>query len=123
MPRPQSKILLVDDEPDFVQMIKRRLEANDFAVVTANDGEEGLKKAQEERPALVLLNVMMPGMDGLEVLRKLRATEATRNTPVVMLTAKRESKFIFKCQALRATDYLMKPCDSKELLATVRKYA
>ena len=123
MPTPRRKILIVDDESDFVQMVKMRLESNGFEVETANDGVEGLKKAEAGNPALILLDVMMPGMDGMEVLKKLRSTESTRLTPVVMLTAKRESKFIFKSQDLLATDYLMKPCDSQELLATVRKYA
>ena len=123
MSKLHKKVLIVDDEPDFAQMIKMRLEANSFEVVTANDGMEGLKKAEAEAPDLILLDVMMPGMDGLEVLKKLRETKTTRLTPVVMLTAKRESKFIFKSQELQATDYLMKPCDSKELLDMVRKYA
>jgi DNA-binding response OmpR family regulator len=122
MPALTKKILLVDDESDFVLMMKMRLEANRYQVVTANDGMTGLKKAKEEQPHLILLDVMMPGMDGIEVLRRLRAANSTKQTPIVMLTAKRESQLIFKAQELRATDYLMKPCDSKELLSMVRKY-
>jgi adenylate cyclase len=118
-----KRILLVDDEPEFLEMLQMRLEANGYEVQTATDGAEGFRKAKEEHPNLILLDVMMPGMDGFEVLSKLRACEDTKYLPVVMLTAKRESKFLLKSQELRATDYLMKPCDSKELLQVVRKHA
>jgi DNA-binding response OmpR family regulator len=113
---------LVDDEPEFVDMIKMRLEANDYEVVTAYDGAEALQKADEERPDLMLLDVMMPGMDGFQVLSRLRHKDETRYTPVVMLTAKGESKSIFKAQDLGVADYLIKPCDSKELLDVVKRH-
>jgi len=66
-----KKILIVDDEPDYVEMIKMRLEANSYEVVVAYNGEDGLKKAREEAPSLILLDVMMPGTDGFKVLHKL----------------------------------------------------
>lgn len=119
----KKKILVVDDEPDFAEMIKMRLEANDFDVVVAYDGAEGLQKALAEKPNLILLDVMMPGMDGFEVLRRLKKAEATCDTPVVMLTAKGESKSMFAGQELGCTDYLIKPCDSKDLLAVVNRLA
>ena len=118
----KKKVLIVDDEPEFAEMIQMRLEANDFEVVVANDGQAGFDMAQTESPNLILLDVMMPGMDGFETLRRLRRSDATRQTPVVMLTARGESRSIFRAQGLFATDYLIKPCDSQELLATVRKY-
>jgi len=117
-----KKILLVDDEPEFVSMLQMRLEANRYDVVTANDGREGLQKIAEENPDLVLLDVMMPGMDGFEVLEKLRKSPSTKYLPVVLLTARGESSSIFKGQELGATDYLTKPCASEDLLAVIRKH-
>ena len=119
----KKKILLVDDEPDFISMIQMRLEANDYETVTANNGQAGIDTAERERPNLILLDVMMPGMDGFETLRKIRRTDGIRHTPVIMLTARGESKAIFKAQGLGVTDYLIKPCEAKELLSLVQKYA
>jgi adenylate cyclase len=116
-------ILLVDDEPDFVEMIRMRLEANNYKVTTATNGEEGLARVKESTPDLVLLDVMMPRMDGFEFLRRMRADPKARQVPVVMLTAKGESKSIFKAQDLGITDYLIKPCESQELLDIVARYA
>lgn len=117
-----KKVLIVDDEPDFADMIGMRLEANDYTVVTASDGVEGLTKARDENPDLILLDVMMPGLDGFEVLKRLRKSPSTADTRVVMLTAKGESKSIFRGQELGADDYLIKPCDSEELLAVCKKF-
>ncbi|MDP6525808.1 MAG: response regulator [Kiritimatiellia bacterium] len=119
----KQKILLVDDEPEFVEMTRMRLEANDYEVVTASNGRECLRVAEEEKPELILLDVMMPEMDGFSALGKLRRLPETRTTPIVMLTAKRDTRSIFKSKDLWATDYLMKPCDPDELLETVRRYA
>lgn len=119
----QKKILIVDDEPEFAEMIKMRLEANGYEVVAAYDGKEGLAKASSENPDLILLDVMMPGMDGFQVLKSLRANDATENIPTVMLTARGESKSIFKSQDLGATDHLIKPCESKDLLDVIKKHA
>jgi DNA-binding response OmpR family regulator len=118
-----KKVLIVDDEPEFVEMIKMRLEANKYEFFTASNGAEAIAMATAKRPDLMLLDVTMPQMDGFDVLEQLRSTEATRRLPVVMLTARRESKFLLRSQDLKACDYLMKPCDQKELLAVVRKYA
>ncbi len=118
-----KKILIIDDEPDFIDMISMRLEANDYIVVSAPDGIQGLDMAVEELPDLILLDVMMPGWDGYETLRQLRRKSEVSQTPVVMLTAKGESRSIFKAQDLGSSDYLIKPCDSQELLATVAKYS
>jgi DNA-binding response OmpR family regulator len=118
-----KRILIIDDEIEFAEMVKMRLEANRYIVETAANGEEGLKKIQAQMPNLILLDVMMPGLDGYEVLRRLRHDPKMRHVPVVMLTAKGETKSIFKAQDLGSTDYLIKPCESAELLATVQKYA
>ena len=117
-----NKILIVDDEPDFAEMIKMRLEANGYDIAVAYDGEEGIERAVRDKPDMILLDVMMPGMDGFEVLRHLKRRAETRDTPVVMLTAKGESKSMFDGQELGCADYLIKPCDSKELLAVVNRH-
>lgn len=118
-----KKILIIDDEPDFVDMITMRLEANDYTVISAPDGMQGLDAAEDERPDLILLDVMMPGWDGYETLKQLRRKPELLKIPVVMLTAKGESRSIFKAQDMGSTDYLIKPCESQELLDTVKKYA
>jgi DNA-binding response OmpR family regulator len=115
------KILIVDDEPEFVDMIKMRLEANALDVIVAYDGTEGLEKAAQEAPDLILLDVMMPGMDGFAVLLKLKQVDRTAHIPVVMLTARGETKSLFAGQDLGSTDYLIKPCDSKELLSVIHR--
>lgn len=119
----KTKILMVDDEPEFADMIRMRLEANGYEVILAHNGEDGLRRAKEDKPALILLDMMMPVMDGFEVLRRLRQDPALRNLPVVMLTARGESKSIFKAQNMGVMDYLIKPCDSKDLLDVIRRYA
>jgi DNA-binding response OmpR family regulator len=119
----QKTVLLVDDEPDFVDMIQMRLEANEYRVVVAYDGESGVKKAAAEQPDVILLDVMMPGMDGFKTLRELRHAETTRDIPVIMLTAKGETKSIFKAQEAGAADYLIKPVDSEKMLAMVKRHA
>jgi DNA-binding response OmpR family regulator len=120
---PQNKtVLIIDDEPDFTDLVKMRLESQGYRVETAAFGEEGIQKALAAPPNLILLDVMMPGIDGFQTLHRLRGETQTRRIPVIMLTAKGESKSIFKAQELGATDYLIKPCDSAELVGMVRKY-
>jgi DNA-binding response OmpR family regulator len=119
----RKKILMVDDEPEFAAVIQILLEANNYEVVLAAEGLEGIEKAKTEHPHLILLDLVMPGLGGFEILKKLHADEATRHTPVVMLTSKRESKNVFKSQELSATDYVMKPCDARELLQVVARHA
>ena len=119
----KKKILLVDDEPEFVEMIQMRLEANDYEVITAYDGVSGLEKAETERPDLILLDIMMPGMDGFAVLKELRRHEETRRMNVVMLTAKGQTKSIMQAQETGVTDYLTKPCETQDLLDICKRYA
>jgi CheY-like chemotaxis protein len=116
-----KKILIVDDETEFAEMIQMRLEANGYAVECAADGPSAVQKAAAH-PDLILLDVMMPGMDGFEVLRQLRRDNGTRAIPVVMLTAKGEFKTITAAQQAGAQDYLIKPCETQELLKLIRRY-
>jgi DNA-binding response OmpR family regulator len=84
----EAKILVIDDDPDLVPLLQMMLRDNHFTLIAAYDGEEGLAKAQSERPDGILLDLMMPGMSGFEVLDRLRAADETADTPVIVLTVK-----------------------------------
>ena len=103
-------------------MVKIRLEANGYQIDLAADGATGIAKVAADRPQLILLDVMMPGLDGFAVLRRLREDAATRGLPIIMLTARGEFKSITEAQALGATDYLIKPVDTNELLKLITRY-
>ncbi|KPK45554.1 MAG: XRE family transcriptional regulator [Dehalococcoidia bacterium SM23_28_2] len=112
-----KKILLVDDEPTLVATVKYNLEREGYQVVTAIDGESGLSLARTERPALVILDLMLPGLDGFEVCRILRRE---MSVPILMLTAKTEEVDKVVGLELGADDYVTKPFSMRELLARVR---
>jgi two-component system response regulator VicR len=110
-------ILVVEDEPTVRDAVARYLRREGFGVAMAGDGEEGLRLALEQRPDLVVLDLMLPGLDGLEVCRRLRAT---LQTPVVMLTAKSEDHEVVLGLGLGADDYIRKPFSPAELVARVK---
>jgi len=114
------KILLVDDEPVLVETIAYNLEQAGYQVIIAADGASALQAAQRELPDLIILDIMLPEMDGLEVCRQLRRENSTATTPIMMLTAKGEE--IDKVVGLEvgADDYVTKPFGRRELLARVR---
>ena len=116
----KKKILLIEDEPYQIMMIKFRLEANNFDFVAACDGEEGLKKAHEEKPDLILLDLVMPKIDGYEVCRRLRRNPETENTPIILFTASAGKSIIEKCPACGANDYIIKPFEAADLLAKIK---
>lgn len=118
MPR---KILAVDDEKHIVRLVQVNLERAGYEVVTANDGKEALQKVQDENPDLVVLDVMMPYMDGFEVLQNLRRNPATREIPVIMLTAKAQDADVFKGWQSGVDCYLTKPFNPMELLSFVKR--
>ena len=115
-------VLVVDDEQEVLTVIKKRLDTAGYKVLIASSGIKALEMAAKLEPSLILLDIMMPGMDGLEVLRKLKDRNNTAAIPVVMLTAKGESKTIFETQDLGSADYIIKPYDNKELLDIIEKY-
>jgi CheY-like chemotaxis protein len=115
----RAKILLVDDEPDLVETIQCRLEANSFNVVTASDGQEGLEKAASEKPDLILLDVSMPVMNGHEMLDRLRTRPELRDIPVIMCTALCEAGDIAAASAHGIADYVTKPFDCAELVEKI----
>lgn len=113
------RILVVDDEPDVLRMLQVVLQKRGHQVLTAPSGMEGLVRAQGEQPDLVLLDIMMEGMDGWEVLKLLKLEEATRNIPVVMVSARVEPRDKIRGLQEGAVDYVTKPFSVKDLLSTV----
>ena len=112
------KILIVDDEKNIVDIIAFNLKKEGYTVITAADGEEGVQKAMEENPDLILLDIMMPKMDGYEVCKKIREK---KNTPIIMLTARAEELDKVLGLELGADDYVTKPFGVRELMARVRR--
>ena len=118
--RTTPRILIVDDNPANVKVLRTRLTAEGYEVVTANDGEEGLAAAHREKPDLILLDVMMPKVDGFEVCRRLRGDANFPFTPIIMVTAMADSKDIVAGLEAGGDEYLTKPVDHAALVARVR---
>ncbi|GER87560.1 DNA-binding response regulator [Dictyobacter vulcani] len=118
--QPQLKVLVVDDEDNIIELIRLGLRYEGFQVEVASDGEQGIALAQRIDPDLVILDVMMPGIDGLEVCRRLRSNPTTRDIPVLMLTAKDEVGDRIRGLQTGADDYLTKPFDFYELLERIK---
>jgi two-component system, OmpR family, alkaline phosphatase synthesis response regulator PhoP len=114
------KLLVVDDEEDILELLRFNLSGEGFQVICAATGEEALEKVRSELPDLVLLDLMLPGIDGLEVARRLKNQPGTREIPVVMLTAKGEEGDIVKGLEMGAEDYITKPFSRKVLGARIR---
>ena len=113
------KILVIDDEPNIVQTLQDRLEMNDYEVVTAGNGKEGLKKSLQEKPDVILLDVIMPVMDGHEMLEALRKQPDGNFPSVIMLTARSQTQDIARANACGIDDYIVKPFDLSELLEKI----
>jgi len=107
------RVLVVDDEPDAVELLTEFLRAKGYEVITASDGEEALRKVKEDRPHLILLDVRMPRLNGMEVLRRVR--EIDREVGVIMVTAVNEEETGREALKLGAFDYITKPLDLKYL--------
>ena len=115
-----KKILIVEDEQDILQLVKHYLEKEGFRPVTAMSGLEALKKVKEDKPDLVVLDLMLPEMDGLEVCKRLRSVPDTAMLPILMLTAKAEESDTIVGLELGADDYVTKPFSPKALIARVK---
>ncbi len=120
---PPLKILVCDDERHIVRLIQVNLERQGWNVVTAYDGKEGLEKVASEKPDLLVLDVMMPYMDGFEVLKSIRKDPSTEKLPVIMLTAKAQDKDVFEGYHYGADMYLTKPFNPRELVTFVKRIA
>jgi len=118
---PREKILIIDDEQDLVKLVKEILEMEDFQVSYAYDGEEGLRKAISEIPDLILLDIKMPGLNGFQVLERLKIDKTTSHIPVVMLTTSVFRRDRDKAFDLGAMDYVIKSLEGFELGERIRK--
>lgn len=115
-----KKILVIDDEKDVVKVLKQRLKNEHFDVMTAGDGDEGLAKLQAEKPNLIVLDIMMPMMDGYTFVRQMQSKDETKHIPIIILTAKEGLQDLFQLEGIQ--DYLTKPYEFKDLLGKVKKY-
>jgi CheY-like chemotaxis protein len=118
----QKKILLVDDSATVLLMERMVLSKDQYEVVTAHDGEEGVAKARSEHPDLILMDVVMPKVDGFEAVRRIKSDPATRSIPIVMVSTKGERENVANGFKSGAADYLTKPIDAPALLRVVKKY-
>ncbi len=117
---PVPKILVVDDQPINVQLLKRKLEKEGIEILTAYNGQEALEKVAQGKPDLILLDVMMPDMDGIEVCNRLQADESARHIPIIFVTARTSKEGKIEGLGVGAVDYITKPLDLDETLARVR---
>ena len=115
----KTKILVVDDEPNIVQTLQDRLEMNEYIVVTASNGKEGLNTALKENPDIILLDVIMPIMDGHEMLEALRRNPDGKDIAVIMLTARNQTNDIERANVCGIEDYIVKPFDLSKLLEKI----
>ena len=116
-----SVVLIADDEPLLTELLEFRLGARGYETIVAHDGREALAKLEQERPNAVVLDMMMPVHDGLDVLRRMRASPEHRATPVIMLTARRSEADVVGALELGADDYLVKPFLPEELLVRLSR--
>jgi len=116
-----TKILIVDDEPDCISIIQCRLEWCHYVVIAANNGKEGLEKASQEKPDLILLDTNMPEMNGYEMLERIRKDNVLKDTPVIMVTALCDAKDVDKASSFGISDYVTKPVDFAKLTEKISK--
>lgn len=114
-----KKILVIDDDPNIVELLKRRLTASQYIVVTASNGEEGLQQVSAEKPDLIIVDVLMPKMDGYTFVRTLRRDDEYRGLPVIVLTAKDKMKDLFELEGVK--DYIVKPYRPEDLMEKVKR--
>ena len=117
-----AKILIVDDEPDLAETVRFSLELEGYSVLVATNGEEGLNVARQEKPDLILLDLMLPKLDGYKVCRLLKFDERYKSIPILMLTAKTQEKDKILGKETGANEYLTKPFDMDELMAKIKSY-
>jgi two-component system response regulator VicR len=117
-----NRVVCIEDEPEMIDLVRLILSRRGFQVVGAMGGREGLEAILREKPDLVLLDLMMPDMDGWEVYQKMKANEATKNIPVIVVTAKAQSiDKVLGLHIAKVDDYVTKPFGPQELLESVEK--
>ena len=117
-----KKILLVDDETDLVETVRFSLEMEGFTVLVSHDGEDALKQARKENPDLIVLDIMLPKLDGYKVCRLLKFDERYKHIPILMLTAKTQEKDKTLGMEIGADEYITKPFEMDELMEKVKSY-
>ena len=115
----KQKVLVVDDEPHIVRIVKLSLERAGFQVISANSGEDGINLVKAERPDLVILDVMMPAMDGFAVCRHIRQLEGFERVPIIFLTARGQSDDLEFARSIGANDLMTKPFGPRQLMDLV----
>ncbi len=119
----KGKILIVDDERDLLDTLSFRLKSAGYDVITAQDGPNGIESAKEHTPNLIILDIMMPGIDGFEALKRLKDNDSTKAIPVIVVSCGREEEGWAKNSlTLGASGYMVKPLDSSALLFTVERF-
>mgnify|MGYP001612332068 FL=1 len=116
-----KKILIVDDDENIIQTLKMRLEANGYKIFTALNGVEGLEQAKEVDPDLILLNIMMPRLNGIMTTLKLKGIGLTKSIPVIIMTGIKEKEEMVLARHVGAADYITKPFEHDELLKKINK--
>ncbi len=117
----KKRILLVDDSETILLFEKLMLQ-NEYKIITAKNGKLGLETAIKEIPDLIVMDIMMPEMNGIEALQAMRAAPETKNIPIIMATTKSEKERVESCYQYGCNDYITKPIDKMELLTKVQKY-
>ena len=117
-----KRVLMIDDEADLIKVVHVRLAAEGYDFISATNGLEGLEAAEKEKPDLILLDVMMPHMHGLDVLKNLKKDSDTASIPVIMLTATSDTESAFKAKELGAVDYIIKPFNLEAMLDAVKRH-
>lgn len=114
------KLLVVDDEIDMLEVLKKRLVKEGYEVITALDGEEALVKVKDANPDIILLDLMLPKLNGFEVLKEIREKYKDRWRPVIIISAKTELESLEKCYGMQADHYLTKPCNIETILHGIK---
>ena len=117
------RVLIVDDDPDMVMVLGMLMKVNGITALKAFGGVEGLEKARADKPDVILLDIMMPDMDGYEVMKELRSDKTTKGIPVVFLTARTDEEYKERAETLGADGYITKPYDRDSLMETIRRVA
>lgn len=117
-----KRVLVVEDHPDMLHVLTRQLSMLGFAVILANDGKEGVEKALEEKPHLILMDIMMPKMNGKEATRMIRSNPETQDIPILATTVLREELELRSCIEAGCNDFLVKPFTLKQLMRKIREF-
>lgn len=117
--RPGTRVLVIDDSPTIVALLKRMLQQNHLDVLVAYDGESGLEIARRERPDLVFLDIVLPGIDGFSALRKLRRDPVTKDIPIIMISGNAQATEQFYVQRIGADDFMKKPFSRAEVFSRI----